>query len=211
MHGRYYVVAGCTNYYVRYSLSTQSSLGHLMAVSEDVEKILRKKKNVGVKSPNMVVPPRLPRMSLLQLRTQGIDVGKRTRRWTPPQAVGRTLQVKHFQHDWRVSDSSQCAQRFFIHFSFNLTGCTRPAIGLLGMWNDFALRRRNCQRKSINDGRQSTLIMVLAGKQTHSHSSFYKISHHQVVLGVLSLCECENLRAKLKLVLKTKMWVKNSV
>lgn len=49
MHGRYYVVAGCANYYVRYSISTQSSMGHLMAVSEDVEKILRKKKNVGVK------------------------------------------------------------------------------------------------------------------------------------------------------------------
>lgn len=114
------MVAGCANYYVRYSISTQSSMGHLMAVSEDVEKILRKKKNVGVKSPNMVVPPRLPRMSLPQLRTQGIDVGKRTRRWTPLQAVGTTLQVKHFQHNWRVSDSSQCAQRFF-KFTFLLT------------------------------------------------------------------------------------------
>lgn len=48
MHGRYYVVAGCANYYVRYSISTPSSLGHLMAVSEDMEKILRKKKNGGV-------------------------------------------------------------------------------------------------------------------------------------------------------------------
>lgn len=47
-HGRYYVVAGCANYYVRYSISTPSSLGLLMAVSEDMEKILRKKKNGGV-------------------------------------------------------------------------------------------------------------------------------------------------------------------